>query len=134
MFLTVRTKEDISPVQILQNKAIRACLRIRNYMDMPVYEIHLRLNVQPYDKRMQYFLLCSIYRNIKSGFLVPMVPIKRTRLHRAPLLPLATPNTDWFYKSATYVGLHTWNILPLCIRNSANLDLFKTNIKLYLFV
>ena len=72
MFLTVRTIDDISTVQVLQNKALRACLRIRNYMDVPVHEIHLRLNVQPYDKRMQYFLLFSIYRNIKNVFLIPM--------------------------------------------------------------
>ena len=61
MFLTVRTIEDISIVQVLQNKALRACLCIRNCMGVPVHEIHLRLNVQPYDKRMQYFLLCLIY-------------------------------------------------------------------------
>ena len=81
MFLAVRTIDDISTVQVLQNIALRACLHIRNDMDVPVHEIHLRLNVQPYDKRMQYFLLCSIYRNIKNGFLIPMVPKKRTRLH-----------------------------------------------------
>ena len=134
MFLTVRTIDDISTVQVLQNKALRACLRIRNYMDVPVHEIHLRLNVQPYDKRMQYFLLCSIYRNIKNVFLIPMVPKKRTRLHRAPVLPLVTPNTDWFYRSSTYFGIQTWNILPVYIRNSNTLDLFKTNIKQYLFI
>ena len=134
MFLTVRTLDDISSIQVLQNKALRACLRIRNYMDVPVYELHLRLNVQPYDKRMQYFLLCSIYRNIKSGYLTPVVPIKRTRLHRAPVLPLATPNTEWFYKSAPYFGIQTWNMLPVHIRNSNTIELFKTNIKQYLFV
>ena len=37
MFLTVRTIDDISTVQVLQNKALRACLRIRNYMDVPVH-------------------------------------------------------------------------------------------------
>ena len=35
---------------------------IRNYMGVPVHEFHLRLNVQPYDKHMEYFLLCSVYR------------------------------------------------------------------------
>ena len=85
MFLTVRTLDDILSIQVLQNKALRACLRIRNYMDVPVHDMHLEMNVQPYDKRMQYFLLCSVYRNIKSGYLVPIVPVKRTRLHRAPV-------------------------------------------------
>ena len=61
MFLTLRTLDDISSIQVLQNKALRACLRIRNYMDVPVHEMHLEMNVQPYDKRMQYFLLCSVY-------------------------------------------------------------------------
>ena len=103
-------------------------------MKVPVYELYLRFNVQPYDKRMQYFLPCSIYRNTKSGFLVPMVPNKRTRLHRAPALALATPNTDWFYRSASYFGNQTWNILPVHIRNSETIELFKTNIKRYLFV
>ena len=63
-----------------------------------------------------------------------MVPIKRTRLHRAPVLALATPNSDWFYRLATYFGIQTWNILPVHIRNSENLELFKTSIRLYLFV
>ena len=99
MFLTVHTLDDILSIQVLQNKALRACLRIRNYMymDVPVHEMHLEMNVQPYDKRMQYFLLCSVYRNIKSGYLVPIAPVRRTCLHRAPVLPLATPNTDWFF-------------------------------------
>ena len=74
LFLTVRTLDDISSIQILQNKSLRTCLRIKNYVDISVYELHLRLNVQPFDKRMQYFLLCSIYRNIKSGSNVPVVP------------------------------------------------------------
>ena len=134
MFFTVRTIEDIANVQILQNKALRACLRIKNYMEVPVHELHLRLNVQPYDKRMQYFLMCSIFRNIKNGFLIPVVPKKMTRLHRAPVLPLVTPNTDWYYKSAPYFGIQTWNILPVHVRNSVTLDMFKTVFKRYLFV
>ena len=40
MFLTVRTLDDISSIQVLQNKALRACLCIRNYMDVPVHEMH----------------------------------------------------------------------------------------------
>ena len=134
MFLTVRTLDDISSVQILQNKALRACLRIRNYIDVPVHELHLDLNVQQFDKRMQYFLMCSIYRNIKNGFLVPIVSRIRTRMHRAPVLPLPIPNTDCLFKSATYFGIQTWNILPVLIRNSDTLDLFKTNVKGYLFI
>ena len=134
MFLTVRTIEDISNIQILQNKALRACLLIKKYMETPVYELHLRLNVQPYDKRMQYFLMCAIYRNIKNEYLIPVVPKKMTRLHRAPVLPLATPNTDWYFKSAPYFGIQTWNVLPVHIRNSATLDIFKSNFKQYLFI
>ena len=101
LFLTVRPMEDISTIQVLQNKSLRACLRIKNYIDTPVYELHLRLNVQPFDKRMQYFLLCSIYRSIRSGYLKPVVPKIRTRIHRAPVLPLCTPITEWFYRSST---------------------------------
>ena len=134
MFLTVRTLDDISNVQISQNKALRACLHVRNYIDVPVHELHLELNVQPFDKRLQYFLLCSIYRNIENGFLVPIVPRIITRMHKVPVLPPPTPNTDWFFKSAIYFGIQTWNILPVRIRNSETLALFKTNIKGYLFI
>ena len=134
MFLTVRTLDDISSIQILQNKALRSCLKIKNYIDVPVYELHLELNVQPFDKRMQYFLLCSIFRNVQNGFLEPVVPLIRTRMHRAPVLPLNTPTTDWFYKSATYFGIQTWNILPTRIRNSNTLELFKNCVREYLFV
>ena len=94
--------------------------------------LHLQLNVQPFDKRMQYFLLCSIYRNIKNEFLTPIVPRRMTRMHRAPILPQATPNSDWFYRSAVYFGIKTWNILPINIRNSHSLDIFKASIKQYL--
>ena len=116
MFLSVRTIEDISTIQVLQNKALRSCLKVTNYIDVPIHELHLELNVQPFDKRMQYFLLCSIYRKIKNEFLTPIVPRKITRMHRAPTLPLATPNTDWYYRSAVYFGIETWNILPINIR------------------
>ena len=133
MFLSVRTIEDISTIQVLQNKALRSCLRVKNYVDVPTHELHLQLNVQPFDKRIQYFLLCSIYRNIKNDFLTPIVPRRMTRMHRAPILPLATPNSDWFYRSAVYFGIKTWNILPINIRNSHSLDIFKGSIKQYLF-
>ena len=83
---------------------------------------------------MQYFLMCSIFRNIKNVFLIPVVPKKMTRLLRAPVLPLVTPNTDWYYKSAPYFGIQTWNILPVHVRNSVTLDMFKTVFKRYLFV
>ena len=134
MFLSVRTVEDISTIQVLQNKALRSCLRVKNYIDVPIHELHLQLNVQPFDKRMQYFLLCSIYRNIKNEFLTPIVPRKMTRMHRAPILALATPNTDWYYRSAVYFGIKTWNILPINIRNSESLEIFKASIKQYLFI
>ena len=60
MFLSSRTMENISTIQVLQNKALRSCLRIKNYVDVPTYELHLQLNVQHFDKRMQYVLLCLI--------------------------------------------------------------------------
>ena len=70
MCLTVRTMEDISTIQVLQNKALRFCLRVKNYSDLPTHELHLQLNVKPFDKRMQCFLLCTIYSNPKT----PVVP------------------------------------------------------------
>ena len=105
--------------------ALRACLLVRNYIDVSVHELHLDLNVQLFGKRMQYFLLCSMYRNIENGFLVPIVPRIVTRMHKAPVLPLPSPNTDCFFKSA---------ILYVRIRNSDSLALFKTNINGYLFI
>ena len=49
MFLSVRIMEDISTFQELQNKAVRSCLWIKNYVDVPIHELHLQLNVQPFD-------------------------------------------------------------------------------------
>ena len=129
-----RTIEDISTIQVLQNKVLRSCLRVKKYIDVPTHELHLQLNIQPFDKRMQYFLLCSIYINIKIEFLTPIVPCKMTKMHRAPILPLATLNSDWYYRSAVYFGIKTWNILPIKIRNSQSLDIFKASIKQYLFI
>ena len=56
MFLCVRTMDDIYTIQVLQKKALRSCLRIKNYIDVLKHELHLQLNVQPFEKRMQYFL------------------------------------------------------------------------------
>ena len=83
---------------------------------------------------MQYFLLCSICRNIENGFLVPKVPRIITCMHKAPVFLLPTSNTDCFFKSAIDFGIQTWNILPVLIRNSDTLALFKANIKAYLFI
>ena len=130
----MRTIEDISKIQVLQNKALRSCLRVKNYIDVPTHELHLQFNVQPFDKRMKYCIVCSIYRNIKNDFLTTIVPHRMTRVHRAPILPLATPNSDWYYRSAVYFGIKTWNILLINIRNSHSLDIFKANIKQYLFI
>ena len=71
---------------------------------------------------------------MKNEFLAPIVPRKMTRMHKAPILPLATPNTDWYYRSAVYFGIKTWNILPINIRISESLEIFKAGIKKYLFI
>ena len=46
----------------------------------------------------------------------------------------STPNTDWYYRSAVYFGIKTWNILPINVRNSESLEIFKAGIKQYLFI
>ena len=111
MFLTTRTIAEINDLQIMQNKALRTCLKVRQNTEVHVSDLHIELQVQPYDRRIQHFLLCTIYRLIDSGIIKPIVPRKSTGLHKAPVLYLPIPKCDTFYKNPTYFGPKTWNIL-----------------------
>ena len=60
MFLSVRMIEDISTIKVLQNKALRSCLRVKKYVDVPTHELHLQLNVQPFDKKGCNIFFCAL--------------------------------------------------------------------------
>ena len=79
MFLSVGTIEDISTTQVLQNKALRSCLNVKiTWMNLHMSCISNQI-FPLFDKRMQYFLLCLIYQNIKNEFLTPIVPRKNDK-------------------------------------------------------
>ena len=67
MFLSVRTIEDISTIQVLQNKAVRSCLRVKNYVDVPTHELPVfEINVSP-SAQADYFW-SGLTKNLKNRY------------------------------------------------------------------
>ena len=79
-------------------------------------------------------LMCSIKRNINNGLLKVQVPARYTRIHQGPIIKLPKPENKTLKKRPFYYGCNIWNSLPVHCRNEESMDIFKSNIKVNIFL
>ena len=92
-------------------------------------------------QRLIYFTACLVYKCLNQQ--APIYLTHRfqymnqyhninTRSASNKDLAIIKANTSYFQHSLTYYGAKTWNQIPLIVRNSESLSVFKQRIKKHL--
>ena len=69
LFLTMCTKKELDDLQIIQNNALRCCLKIQDPRDIHLIEMHNITHISfMEDRRLKQLLMC-IWRNLNSNFI-----------------------------------------------------------------
>ena len=125
LFLTMCTKKELDDLQIIQNNAIRCCLKVQDPRDIHLIEMHDITHISFTDDRRLKQLLMCIWRNLSSNFLNYDNAEQQTRATQAPIMRLPIPRTEALKKSAYYKGCSYWNILPFEVRKILDQRAFK---------
>ena len=125
LFLTMCTKKELDNLQIIQNNALRCCLKVQDPRDIHLIEMHDITHISFTDDRRLKQLLMCIWRNLSSNFLNYDNAEQQTRATQAPFMRLPIPRTEAFKKSAYYKGCSYWNILPFEVRTILDQTAFK---------
>ena len=126
-------------LQSLQNSAARLVSRTRKYDH--IKPILKQLHWLPVDQRIIFKILLLTFKiqhnkapSYLQAFITPYSP-QRT-LRSADKMQLVVPNSflkNYGNRCFQHAAAEAWNILPLSIKQSHNVDSFKRNIKTFLF-
>ena len=121
----------MATLQVLQNIAMRICLKIYVPWDVHVNVIHQRASVSKLDTRLMYLQSALCHRFIARNGLV-MIVDRVTRASDGPLIHQINPRLVRHSKNPTYKAIDTWNNLPPSIRIIKERDPFKHQVKTHL--
>ena len=132
---------ELERLQRLQNRAARIVLRARR-QDSATPLLH-RLHWLPVHKRIVYKIALFVYKcthNFAPGYLHTLLSVPtqakynlRSRVDTSMLMVPRT-NLKGGERSFHFAGPTVWNSLPLELRLSPTVDIFKRNLKTYLFL
>ena len=118
-------KKDL---QILQNNALRICLRYRMVDHVTIERLHNEANLQSLEQRriiqtLKLLYECSTDRQyLKTN-------MNRTRAESKIVFDIPDKCTTTFLNSTFYRGTQIWNSLPENVQRSVNIDVFSRYIK-----
>ena len=127
VFFSGRNNEQ-KKIQILQNIAIRICLKIKDPMSISVKDIHTNVNVLSVDLRREYLQGILCYRLIKLNSL-KIVHNRVTRAADGPLIQMYLCHTRRVQLSPAVSAYNVWNKLKPDLRNSETTIVFKNSLK-----
>ena len=129
----------IQKLQYVQNSAARllTCSRKHDHITPILRELHWL----PVQERISYKILLLTYKTLTTGspqylkdLLVPYIPTRNLRSASKQLLSVPRYKLKTYGHRAFSVAAPTlWNSLPLDIRNSGSINIFKSNLKTHLF-
>lgn len=130
---------EILKLQRIQNSAARLITgkSKRSSVSALLHQLHWL----PVEQRVVFKVLLIVFRALTTGtpsyicdLLCPYHPSRRLRSSDQNLLVVPLTRTKSYGdRSFSKVASHHWNALPLSIRNSATITLFKSRLKTYLF-
>jgi hypothetical protein len=132
-------KQLIHKLQIVQNTAARIISLRRKYDHItPVLQ---NLHWLPIEQRITFKILCLTYQCVSgtapaylTELVQPYSPGRSLRSVNQMLLNVPKVNsTTYGHKTFAYAAPTEWNNLPLSLKNSASLDIFKSQLKTTLF-
>ena len=125
-------------LQLIQNHAARLVMRQKK--SSHVTPLLIKLHWLPIERRIQYKLLLLVYKCLHntapaylSALLQPYEPARALRSAAQCLLVEPKTKKKYGERAFAVAGPRLWNELPLCIRECATFNSFKTAIKTHLF-
>ena len=134
------SKERISVVQRLQNRAARAITKNYDYT-IPSSKIIQKLGWMNIDQRYQYFTGILMFKSLNNLAPLPLQNLfshvctkhsYNTRNASDDALSLPKCHLECYKQSLEYAGADLWNKIPISIRNSFTLSSFKRHFKSYI--
>ena len=129
---------QLKRLQTIQNHAARLILQQKK--SCHITPLLMELHWLPIKCRIEYKLLLLIYKCLHdkapsylSALLQPYAPSRALRSTSQHLLVEPPTKKKYGKRAFAVAGPHLWNALPLHIRKSATVTIFKTSLKTFLF-
>lgn len=131
-------QREISRIQRLQNCAARLLTYTKKTTHItPVLR---SLHWLPVDKRIAFKILLLVYRTLHTSAPVYLqdtlniyTPPRNLRSSNSQILQVPRVKRNWGERSFSYIGPTLWNNLPFSLRQAKSIQVFKSNLKTYLF-
>ena len=118
-------KKDL---QILQNNALRICLRYCMVDHVTIERLHEEANIQSLEQRRQFQILKLLFGCSKNKSYLKTT-VNRTRAESKIVFNIPDKCTTKYLNSPFYKGSQIWNSLPEPIQRSVNIDIFTKHIR-----
>ena len=115
-------------LQILQNNALRTCLRYRMVDHVTVDHLHYEAKLQSLEQR-RILQLLKILFACSNDQKYLKVTRNRTRAEVKIVFDIPDKCTSKFLNSPFYRGIKLWNVLPENVQRSVNLVTFSKHVK-----
>ena len=133
------SEREISKIQRVQNIAARLVARTprRAHITPVLHKLHW----QPIRQRLAYKILLFVFKalnGLSPNYIIDMIqvyiPSRALRSASTNRLKQVMPSTKTFgARSFLYAAAHLWNDIPVTLRHSITLNVFKSKLKTYLF-
>ena len=128
----------LAQIQRLQNAAARIITLARKYTHItPILKF---LHWLPIEQRIKFKILLSVFHCVQGSApqynlsLIKLYnPVRSLRSANSGLLSVPVCNKSWGERAFARAGPSLWNSLPLSLRKTSSKDLFKSELKTYLF-
>ena len=135
------TKQNLSRLQKVQNRAARLCLSIPRRSRVPVLTLLKTLHWLPIKLRIEYKILLITFKCLNSlapEYLSELLSVRSTgrtlRSSADMLLDVPKSKTKtWGDRSFAVCAPGLWNDLPFSVRSVESLSAFKVSLKTHLF-
>ena len=115
-------------LQVLQNNALRVCLRYSMVDHVTIERLHDEANLQCLEQRRVIQILKLLYGCSTDRRYLKM-SMNRTRAESKVVFDIPDKCTTEFLNSLFYKGTQIWNLLPENVQRSVNIDVFSKYIK-----
>ena len=115
-------------LQVLQNNALRICLRYRKLDHVTIDQLHAEANLQSLEQR-RIFQLLNLMYDCSSDDAYLKTTRNRTRADVKIVFKIPTRCSNGFLNSPFYKGTHYWNALENGIQRAATAQIFKNHVK-----
>ena len=135
------TKQNLSRLQKVQNRAARLCLTIPRRSRTPVLTLLKTLHWLPISLRIEFKILLLVFKclnGLAPTYLSDLLNVRNTgRILRSSgevLLDVPQSRTKtWGERSFASCAPRLWNALPFCVRSAESVSSFKSSLKTFYF-